>query len=761
MDHQYDPINLGGRTFRLVRLLRGYYDTIRCELFQAWLEECPEYDALSYTWGSTEKSKSIKLDGRDFRVTDNLHAALYELRSGKEDKVFWIDAICIDQSNSSERSHQVEQMPEIYRRSDRVIIWLGAATPETNVIMTAMEQLQMELRNCPRSSWNATDKHLIEAWRATQLTLFKNHGITYSQPYGCMLSLLKRDWFYRVWILQEVANARTISVTCGSKSVSRDVFRLMPDLLGIKAGSHCQAVLNLFTPSWKHEDRDLRKVLMKFWQSKATEPKDKIYALLGMTSDAFQTNFLKVDYKKTLEHVIADTTSFILSLHGLGYQIQEHGSWCTLSKFEDMLYAPLSEMLNWVISHDSQLAKRLGDVGGRTEVSPQNLLLLSASSRGSLGDVAKLVIERNDTDVNVRNEFGHTPLMLAIKNGHEAVARLLIKRGDVKLDIKDHKSRTAMIFAVMGGLAGIIKILLGRSDTIVNSRGSLDQTVPHYAARLGNTEVVKMLLERSDTALNVRNEHGQTPLMLAIEMGHEEIVKMLLDMSDINVNSWDQLNHTALCYAARLGNTAVAEILLQRNDTNVNGTNGHGDTPLLLAIMNGHEVIINMLLDRNDLDVNSVAYAGRLALLNVARLGNTAIIEMLLKRAEVDPNSASFKGVTALHKSTELGYSAVAQSLLRHPNTNPNLGTSSGETPLWIAAYWGRKKIAELLLERSDVDINSRCSRGYTPSLVAKVRRNYAILELLEKADRRRKIEERLCKSITPTAGDDRQTLEG
>ncbi len=39
--------------------------------------------------------------------------------------LYWIDGVCIDQSNPAERSEQVAFMGEIYREADRVVVWLG------------------------------------------------------------------------------------------------------------------------------------------------------------------------------------------------------------------------------------------------------------------------------------------------------------------------------------------------------------------------------------------------------------------------------------------------------------------------------------------------------------------------------------------------------------------------------------------------------------------------------------------------------------
>lgn len=114
-------LNLGRPAIRLLSLNRGSNDDkIRCSLFQAELQErdnAISYEALSYTWGSPDLTESIIVDGYYLNVTSHLYVALQHLRHQDEDRILWIDAICIDQGNVKERGHQVEQMSKIYKEA--------------------------------------------------------------------------------------------------------------------------------------------------------------------------------------------------------------------------------------------------------------------------------------------------------------------------------------------------------------------------------------------------------------------------------------------------------------------------------------------------------------------------------------------------------------------------------------------------------------------------------------------------------------------
>jgi hypothetical protein len=118
-----------------IRLLRIEPGTgpaqVKCSLFHAQLGESPTYDAVSYTWGldndpGSTKTTLISIDGaRTMEVCENLGNALRFLRLKDKARVLWVDAICINQADPTERGHQVAQMGMIYSQATTVRVWLG------------------------------------------------------------------------------------------------------------------------------------------------------------------------------------------------------------------------------------------------------------------------------------------------------------------------------------------------------------------------------------------------------------------------------------------------------------------------------------------------------------------------------------------------------------------------------------------------------------------------------------------------------------
>lgn len=126
--YKYKRIDLATDAIRLLRLFKGCRDdTIQCELFESYLHLYSEgataasgvpvdavkdhvlmgeplgvpYEALSYTWGSNVSDDRIWLGIQQVEVTENLYCALKNLRHAEQDRILWIDALCIDQTHQT------------------------------------------------------------------------------------------------------------------------------------------------------------------------------------------------------------------------------------------------------------------------------------------------------------------------------------------------------------------------------------------------------------------------------------------------------------------------------------------------------------------------------------------------------------------------------------------------------------------------------------------------------------------------------------
>jgi hypothetical protein len=127
----YDTIPLArtGFSTRLIKLhpARAYEADIVADLI---LNNDPkfEFEALSWCWGRDKWNRMIRVRGengdRCIKVPENLEVALRRLRLVDRYRVLWVDAICIDQVSTVEKSRQVPMMSEIYGKAHRVCVWL-------------------------------------------------------------------------------------------------------------------------------------------------------------------------------------------------------------------------------------------------------------------------------------------------------------------------------------------------------------------------------------------------------------------------------------------------------------------------------------------------------------------------------------------------------------------------------------------------------------------------------------------------------------
>ncbi|KAM5359908.1 hypothetical protein ACJZ2D_014111 [Fusarium nematophilum] len=294
------PLDPARRRIRLIRLHPGRMtEPIICDLEAACLDSpspC-DYTALSYVWGDSTFLQPISVNGRLFGITPNLHAALKYIRSPTEPMVLWVDAMCIDQGNTSEMSMQVPMMRDIYQLSNHVIAWLGEADSASS---HAMDYL-------------ASDAWESEAPRghpqALQLALD---------------SLFSRPYWTRVWVMQEVAAAKQVTLMCGQKSLPFE--RLGRFLVETRKGNvHLDGAgywrprdMFLLAAAIRGET-DPATVLRDASRLNATRSVDKIYGLFGLFPTAFRER-LKLDYRKTHYTVVIDFCKTYLDVyHSLGF----------------------------------------------------------------------------------------------------------------------------------------------------------------------------------------------------------------------------------------------------------------------------------------------------------------------------------------------------------------------------------------------------------------------------------------------------------
>jgi hypothetical protein len=244
----------------------------------------------------------------------------------------WIDAICINQADLVERGEQVQLMDSIYRQAASVVVWLGPASKNSSAAFRLIRQLHTVAE---ATSSEDRDKPLTAAE-------LEQSGLPaqYNTDWEALDSIFWRAWFKRVWIIQEVVVAKSAVVFCAGDSISWDAFAVVADFV------HRRQLFSLRTVdsstllpmlgvrnSYRHNGEiSLLSLLVIFRQSLATNPIDKVYALLNLASDVSVTPDYEVPMNDKFREVCTtylQRSLDILSLNGNTAWKQQEGlpSW--------------------------------------------------------------------------------------------------------------------------------------------------------------------------------------------------------------------------------------------------------------------------------------------------------------------------------------------------------------------------------------------------------------------------------------------------
>ncbi|KAK3365567.1 heterokaryon incompatibility protein-domain-containing protein [Lasiosphaeria ovina] len=313
-EFRYQPLLEPGET-RVLYLHPGSgVDVLSGHLQHAQLSDRPWYEALSYEWGDPTKSHELRLqDGSIVRITESLHQALHDLRreprSGKW-RAVWADGICIDQANAPEVSAQVAIMGAIYRTAARVVTYIG---PERDGSTMAIEFAQ-----------DLAEDAMLRGQEAL-VTDFPLRPV--SDPHWPALrALLLRTWPSRCWCSQEFLLNENIILMCGRVEIHD--WDLLPSIIDLSIGRYLPVYL---MPGPEKDPNCLAECLsylrrMRFMITEnktsfplltllqlshsfqVSDPRDKIYSLLGLAADRDRWN-LAIDYTCSAEELYTTVAS--------------------------------------------------------------------------------------------------------------------------------------------------------------------------------------------------------------------------------------------------------------------------------------------------------------------------------------------------------------------------------------------------------------------------------------------------------------------
>ncbi|KAM0519364.1 hypothetical protein ACHAPE_003535 [Trichoderma viride] len=367
----YTPLRRDTLEIRLVRILSAGESTcnISLELRHAFIDEI-SFAALSYVWGDVKNPIEVSINGSSCMIGHNLFTALRQLFDNGHHGWLWIDALCIQQSDQEEKTDQVKQMRTIFRHAERLFSWLGLGTSSTDKAMEFASRVGLralsfgndpsdfdipleELRNYFNRDKDLCKTEIPPKYDTKKIDLamfiydifswpeLNSHTSTQGEDGDDLVAgiqgLMKRQYWQRIWINQEIALAKEVTLMCGTKSVLLDHFEAT-----FNAVDRCNGLYRYVNS----ETRNFAKGLdTNFWVNlpletrgrfrrgtsihlsdllytnslpldrplyTASDPRDLIFGLLGVITDndALQ---LRVDYQRTTAEVFTAATRAMIS----------------------------------------------------------------------------------------------------------------------------------------------------------------------------------------------------------------------------------------------------------------------------------------------------------------------------------------------------------------------------------------------------------------------------------------------------------------
>lgn len=341
--YEYTPL-AWRRDIRLLRLhpASGPDDPeLSVDLVPMFLDIAPSFCALSYAWGDPLPKREINCSGRRAEIGSNLFSALYHLRQHQapdESPLIWADALCINQDDTAERESQVRMMGDIYAKASTTVIWLGDADDHvarafdwlrrfSNIWESLKESFDIpdfidltkrrELEAIFAQSDNAEARDALRAVFGEEMSPAK--------AFEDIWALLRRPWFMRKWVIQEVVKSQNHSMVfiAGKRWMdwmdfhfwfeflslnlfTRDVF-LFSCPWGHNVGAHEDtnpqsffARGQILAHTFVSTEMPLSHLLAITAMFKCADPRDHIISLLGIAQDSSRFKDL-IDYNTSTD----------------------------------------------------------------------------------------------------------------------------------------------------------------------------------------------------------------------------------------------------------------------------------------------------------------------------------------------------------------------------------------------------------------------------------------------------------------------------
>jgi hypothetical protein len=200
--YEYEPLGRERKEIRLLTLQPGSGNAMLfCTLATAYLDTPtpPRYETISYVCGDQKIKAPINLHGSEVEVPATSEAALRRMRREDRPRTLWIDAICINEADFDERSHQVGMMYEVYSQTSHNCVYLG---PDDCNMLKVIESIDEILREISDETRNYADFNKM-LFDRSGWPKFSDAPFSIDIEQSGLLKFFENAWFSRLWVVQE------------------------------------------------------------------------------------------------------------------------------------------------------------------------------------------------------------------------------------------------------------------------------------------------------------------------------------------------------------------------------------------------------------------------------------------------------------------------------------------------------------------------------------------------------------------------------
>jgi ankyrin repeat protein len=274
----------------------------------------------------------------------------------------------------------------------------------------------------------------------------------------------------------------------------------------------------------------------------------------------------------------------------------------------------------------------------------------------------------------------------------------LIEKDTSQLNLKDPGGRTPFHWAAANGNIEIASYLLSKGSNI-NNKNTSQSTPLHAAASMNNPKMAAWLLEHG-SEVDPENTMGWTPLFWAARVGRKELIELLLNKG-ANLNAIDPMGLTPLNVALIEGNKESLDILMDKGAT-IDMTGNKGIDILQLSAEKGFVRVFNVVIEKGGQDLFSDATCNRTTMNKAISGGSVEIVKALVGKGIPLELKADMYGWTPIHFAADGGKVTMLEYLVKK-GVDINLRTNDGKSAYNIAAAKNNSEMMSAIIKLSGI----------------------------------------------------------